>query len=215
VKLRLHTYWRSSASWRVRIGLGLKGIPWEPHHVHLLRDGGQHRGEAHRSRNPMAQVPVLEVEEDDGSAHTFSQSLAILEWLEERFPDAGAPLLPRDPAARARARMLAEVVNAGIQPLQNLSVTQHLKELGVDEAAWVRRFVKKGMDGLEALAGEGPFLVGDAPSIAECCLVPQLYSCRRFGVELGVYPKLLAVEARCVALPAFAEAHPDRQADAG
>jgi maleylpyruvate isomerase len=158
---------------------------------------------------------VLEVEEDDGSVHTFAQSLAILEWIEERFPDAGAPLLPRDPAARARARMLAEVVNAGIQPLQNLSVTQHLKELGADEAAWVRHFVGKGMDALEALAGEGPFLVGDAPSIAECCLVPQLYSCRRFGVDLAGYPRLLAVEARCVTLPAFELAHPDRQADAG
>ena len=214
MRLRLHTYWRSSASWRVRIGLGLKGLPWEPAYVHLLNDGGQHRGEAHRARNPMEQLPTLIVEEDDGSTLTLSQSLAILEYLEERFAGQGAALLPTGAADRARARMLAEVVNAGIQPLQNLSVTQRLKAIGADDAAWVRHFVHKGMAALEALAGDGPFLVGQAPTIAECCLVPQLYSCRRFGVDVTAYPRLLAVEARCAELPAFLAALPERQADA-
>jgi maleylpyruvate isomerase len=213
MQLRLHTYWRSSASWRVRIGLGLKELPWEPSYVHLLDDGGQHRGDAHRARNPM-QVPTLVVEEDDGATFTLSQSLAILEYLEERFAGRGAALLPAGAAHRARARMLAEVVNAGIQPLQNLSVTQHIKGIGADEAAWVRHFVHKGMGALEALAGEGPFLVGDAPTIAECCLIPQLYSCRRFGVDVSAYPRLLAVEARCAELPAFTAARPEVQGDA-
>lgn len=215
MRLTLHTYWRSSASWRVRIGLGLKGLPWEPSYVHLLNDGGQHRGEAHRARNPMAQVPVLEVVEDDGRVLHLSQSLAILEFLEERFPGQGTPLLPRDPALRARARMLAEIVNAGIQPLQNLPVTQRLKELGVDDAAWVRDFVTRGMTALEAQAGDDAFLVGDAPTIADCCLVPQLYSCRRFGVDVEAFPRLRAIEARCGTLPAFAAARPEVQGDAG
>jgi maleylpyruvate isomerase len=215
MRLRLHTYWRSSASWRVRIGLGLKGLPWEPVPVHLLNDGGQHRSDAHRARNPMEQVPTLVVDEEDGSTLTLSQSLAILEYLEERFPDRGAPLLPAGAVDRARVRMLAEVINAGIQPLQNLSVTQRLKAMGADDAAWVSHFVHKGMAALEALAGDGAFLVGDAPTIAECCLVPQLYSCRRFGVDVSAYPRLLAVEARCAALPAFAAARPEVQADAG
>ena len=213
MKLRLHTYWRSSCAWRVRIGLGLKGLPWEPVYVHLLKDGGQQHADAHRARNPMGQVPVLEVEEHDGSVATFSQSLAILGYLDDRWPEHS--LVPADPAGRARARMLAELVNAGIQPLQNLAVTQHLTALGVDSAAWVKHFVPRGMDALEAQAGDAPFLVGDRPGRAEACLVPQLYSCRRFGVDVSAYPRLLAVEARCAELPAFLAARPEAQADAG
>ena len=213
MKLRLHTYWRSSCAWRVRIGLGLKGLPWEPVYVHLLKDGGQQHAADFRARNPLGQVPVLEVEEDDGSVATFSQSLAILGYLDDRWPERS--LVPADPAGRARARMLAEMVNAGIQPLQNLAVTQHLTTLGVDSAAWVKQFVTRGMDALEAQAGDATFLVGDAPGLAEACLVPQLYSCRRFGVDVSAYPRLLAVEARCAELPAFAAARPETQADAG
>jgi maleylpyruvate isomerase len=213
VKLRLHTYWRSSCAWRVRIGLGLKGLPWEPVYVHLLKDGGQQHAAAFRERNPLGQVPVLEVEEDDGSVATFSQSLAILGYLDDRWPERA--LVPGDPAGRARARMLAEMINAGIQPLQNLSVTQHLTTLGVDSGAWVTHFVTRGMDALEAQAGDGPFLVGDSPGLAEACLIPQLYSCRRFGVDVSAYPRLLAVEARCAELPAFVDARPEAQADAG
>ena len=212
MKLRLHTYWRSSCAWRVRIGLGLKGLPWEPVYVHLLKDGGQQHAADFRARNPLGQVPVLEVEEDDGSVATFSQSLAILGYLDDRWPEPS--LVPADPAGRARARMLAEMINAGIQPLQNLSVTQHLTGLGVDSGAWVKHFVTRGMDALEAQAGDGPFLVGDTPGLAEACIVPQLYSCRRFGVDVSAYPRLLAVEARCAELPAFQAARPEAQADA-
>jgi maleylpyruvate isomerase len=213
VRLRLHTYWRSGASWRVRIGLGLKELDWEPVFVHLLQ--GDTREPAFRARNPMGQVPVLEVEEDDGAGVVLTQSLAILEYLDERWPDRGAPLLPRGSAsARARARMLAEIVNAGIQPLQNLSVTQRLGALGVDTAAWVKDVVGGGLSALEALAGDDAFLAGPAPSVADACLVPQLYSARRFGVDVSAYPRLCAVEARCAAIPAFARARPEVQGDA-
>ncbi len=215
MRLRLHTYWRSSASWRVRIGLGLKELDWEPVHVHLLEGGGQQHAPAFRARNPMGQVPVLEVEEDDGSVCVLSQSLAILEYLEERWPERGVPLLPRGSAsARACARMCAEIMNAGIQPLQNLSVTQRLGALGVDTGAWVKEVVGRGLTALEAVAGDDSFLAGPAPSVADACLVPQLYSARRFGVDVTPYPRLCAVEARCAALPAFAGARPEVQGDA-
>lgn len=219
MRLRLHTYWRSSASWRVRIGLGLKELDWEPVFVHLLEGGGQQHAPTFRARNPMAQVPVLEVEEDDGGVLVLAQSLAILEYLDERWPDRGAPLLPRGngpaaAAARARARMLAEIMNAGIQPLQNLSVTQRLGALGVDTGAWVQDVVGRGLSALEAVAGDGAFLAGDAPGVADACLVPQLYSARRFGVDVAPYPRLRAVEARCAALPAFVRARPELQGDA-
>lgn len=211
MSVRLYGYWRSSASWRVRIGLNLKGVAYDYVPVHLVKDGGQQHTPAFRALNPLGQVPVLEVEEDGRVLH-LTQSLAILEYAEERWPEPA--LLPATRAGRARARALAEMVNAGIQPLQNLSVTQHLKALGMDDGAWVRHFVTRGMDALEQAAGDDPFLCGDAPGLAECCLVPQMYSCRRFGVDVSAYPRLVAVEARCSALEAFAAAHPDRQPDA-
>ncbi len=208
---RLHNYWRSSASWRVRIALNLKGLSWEYAAVHLVRDGGDQHRDAFRSLNPLGQVPVLELE-DEGRVVHLAQSMAILEYIEERWPEPA--LLPADRVGRARARMLAEMVNAGIQPLQNLSVTQRLQAMGVDELAFVRHFVGRGMAALEASAGDGPFFCGARPGLAECALVPQMYSCRRFGVPVDVYPRLVAIEARCVAIPAFAAAHPDRQPDA-
>src|SRR6185295_1418465 len=134
--LRLYGYWRSSTSWRVRIALGHKGLAYEYVPVHLVRAGGEQRSEQHRSRNPMQQVPVLEL--DDGAPLQLTQSIAILEFLEERWPEP--PLLPGDHLARARARALAEIVNSGIQPLQNLTVMQELKRAGVDEKAWARHF---------------------------------------------------------------------------
>ncbi len=211
MSVRLHGYWRSSASWRVRIGLNLKGVAYEYVPVHLVKDGGQQHTPAFRALNPLGQVPVLEVEDEGRTLH-LTQSLAILSYAEERWPSPS--LLPGTRAGRARAWALAEMVNAGIQPLQNLSVTQHLKTLGVDEGAWVRHFVTKGMEALEQVAGEDVFLCGDAPGLAECCLVPQMYSCRRFGVDVSAYPRLVAIEARCSALAAFDAAHPDRQPDA-
>lgn len=213
--IRLYGYWRSSATWRVRIALHLKGLPFEVRPVHLLREGGEQHREAFRALNPMEQVPVLELEDPHGRPWRISQSLAIVELIEELHPEP--PLLPREPFLRARARQLAEVVNSGIQPLQNLYVLQRLRdELGADEAAWARHFVERGLGALERMAreGEGPFLVGERPTLADLCLVPQLYNARRFGVDVEAYPTLLRAEAACAALPAFQAAHPDRQPDA-
>lgn len=218
MSLILHNYWRSSASYRVRIGLGLKGLAYEYAIVNILADGGQQHRPEYKARNPMAQVPTLEVR-DDGAAPVFlAQSLPILEYLDERWPEP--PLLPRGAgpaaaAARARVRALAELVNAGIQPLQNLSTTNRVKAMGGDDKAWVSGFIASGLAAYEAaVAGDDRFSVGDAPTLADCCLVPQLYSARRFGVGLDAYPRLRAIEEACAEYPAFAAAHPDQQPDA-
>ncbi len=214
MKLTLHNYWRSSASYRVRIALGLKGLTADYVAVHLLKDGGQQRAAAHRLLNPLGQVPALVITEDDGATRVLTQSLPIIEYLEDRWPEPA--VLPRDPYLRARCRALAEVVNAGIQPLQNLSTTRRLVELGVDDKAWIRTFMHDGLVALEAMTAPlaGRYSVGDAPTLADCCLVPQLYSAHRFGVPLDPFPTLTRVAAACEALPAFAAAHPDRQPDA-
>jgi maleylpyruvate isomerase len=209
--MRLYNYWRSSASWRVRIALHWKGLPFEYVPVQIV-ERRQSEPE-YAQKNPMQQVPTLEVE-DEGAIVALGQSLAIIEYLEECHPTP--PLLPAGRVARARARQLAECVNAGIQPFQNLPVLGVIKdELGGDSVAFARRWNTRGLEALEALAGSaGAFLVGDAPSIADVCLIPQLYSARRFGVEVGAFPTLLRIEAACNALPAFVAAHPDRQPDA-
>ncbi|AKQ63641.1 Maleylacetoacetate isomerase [Myxococcus hansupus] len=213
--LRLYSYWRSSASWRVRIGLHLKGLKFDYVPVHLVKDGGEQHGAAYRAVNPMRSLPTLEWTEADGSVRRLSQSLPVLEYLEERFP---APaLLPADPFLRAKARMLAEMVNSGIQPLQNLSVMQRLKqELGADDKAWSAYWNARGLEALEAAVQStaGRFCVGDTVSLADVCLVPQLYGARRFGVDVAAYPTLLRIEAECQSLPAFQAAQPDRQPDA-
>lgn len=212
MKLVLHNYWRSSASHRVRIGLGLKQLAYEYVAVNLLTSG--QRAAAYVARNPMAQVPTLEITEDDGTVRALSQSLPILEYLDERWP--AHPILPADPYLRAKARGIAEIVNSGIQPLQNLTTTTKVKELGGDEKAWTRGFIASGMTALARAVAEtaGRCCVGDTPTIADCCLIPQLASARRFGVDVGSMPQLLEIEAHCLALPAFADAAPDRQPDA-
>jgi maleylpyruvate isomerase len=214
MKIVLHNYWRSSASTRVRIGLGLKRLPYEYVPVNLL--GGAQRAEGYRALNPMAQVPTMEITEDDGTRLTLTQSLAILEYLDERWREP--PLLPHDPVARAKARSLAEIVNAGIQPLHNTGVLRRIKKLGSDEQAWSREAIAEGLVAFARVAAEtaGAFCVGDAPTIADCCLVPQLFAARRFGVDLAApdLAQLLAIEARCIALPQVAAALPDLQPDA-
>jgi maleylpyruvate isomerase len=212
MKLVLHNYWRSSASHRVRIGLGLKQLAYEYVVVNILE--GQQYTDAYRAKNPMARVPTLEITEHDGTVRAITQSLPILEYLDERWPQT--PILPRDPYLRARARELAEIVNSGIQPLQNLSVTNKVKALGGDDAAWVKGFIADGLTAFERSARDvaGAFCVGDAPTIADCCLVPQLASARRFAVDLANHSVLLAIEERCLALPAFQHAMPDQQPDA-
>jgi len=216
VSLTLYAYWRSSASWRVRIGLQLKDVPHQIVPVHLVRDGGEHRMDAHTARNPLQQVPVLEVSggEDGGPPLRLTQSLAILTWLDAVYPEPA--LWPADPVARAHAVELAEIVNAGIQPLQNLSLLQTMERLGADKIAWGREVIDKGLRAMASRASgvAGRFMVGDEVSIADVCLVPQLYNARRFGVDLSDMPLLTRVEAACEALPAFAAAHPDRQPDA-
>lgn len=211
--LTLYGYWRSSASWRARIALELKELKYTYVPVHLLEGGGQQHADAHRGRNPMRQVPVLEVEAG-GATHLLGQSIAILEYLEETYPTP--PLLPRDPFARAKVRQIAETINSGIQPLQNLSVLQHLKSMGADDKAWAVNWVTRGMDAVEALVrgSAGTFCVGDVPTFADACLVPQMYAMRRFGIEAERFPTLARIEQACAALPAFQRAHANVQPDA-
>lgn len=213
--MKLYGYWRSSASYRTRIALHLKGVAFEYVPVHLVKDGGEQLLDEYRSKNPMAQVPTLEVEEG-GVTHRLGQSLAIIEWLEERYPNPA--LLPADSFLRARTRQLAEIINSGIQPLQNLSVLRFVKgELGGDDQAFARRFIEKGLAAFQAIAEpvHGRFCVGDTPTVADVCLAPQLYAARRFGVDLAPFPLLVRIEEQYASLPAFQAAHPDRQIDAG
>jgi maleylpyruvate isomerase len=206
----LYDYWRSSSAWRVRIALHFKSIPFERRVVNLIKDGGEQHAAAFEAMNPSRQVPVLVT--DDGGA--IAQSMAIIGYLEERFPTP--PLLPADAWLRARARQLAEMVNAGIQPLQNVSVLDHAQANGLDRNEWARHFIARGLVALEAAAHEtaGAFLVGDAVTLADAYLIPQLYNARRFNVDLAPIPTLLRIESACAALPAFAAAHPDAQSDA-
>jgi maleylpyruvate isomerase len=210
--LRLYSYWRSSSAWRVRIALHFKNVDCEIVPVHMLRDGGQQHRPDFMARNPMAQVPVLE-EQGSGGVFRLTQSMAILEYLEERYPEP--PLLPREPPARARARELAEIVNSGIQPLQNLKLQQELRARGLDPAALMHQFNVAGLNALEQLAcaSAGRCLVGDDVTFADVMLVPQLYAARRLGVDVEAFPTLRRVELVCETHPAFKAAHPDAQPD--
>jgi maleylpyruvate isomerase len=212
--MKLYSYWRSSSAWRVRIGLHWKKQPFAYAAVHLLKDGGQQKVETFARLNPMQSVPLLEVE-DGGKLVHIAQSMAILEYLDERWPEP--PLLPGDRLARAQVRQAAEIINSGIQPYQNTSVQKHVKHaLHGDEKAWARHFIEVGLRGLEPLlhSTAGRYSVGNQVSLADCYLVPQLYHARRYGVDLTPFPTLTRVEAACAELPAFQAAHPDRQPDA-
>ena len=208
--MRLHGYFRSSASYRVRIALNLKGLSAE-HLPHHLRKGEQ-RDPAYLAINPQGLVPTLQ---DQGI--TITQSLAIIEWLEETHPEP--PLLPKDPLRRAHVRAFAQVLACDTHPVQNLKVLTRLRELGVAEekvtdwAAWANR---EGLAACEALLGNetGPFCFGEAPGMADLCLVPQLANARRFGVDLAGFPRLLKAEAAAKSIKAFADAAPERQPDA-
>jgi maleylpyruvate isomerase len=210
--MKLSTYWRSSSAWRVRIGLAYKGIEYEPVFVHLLREGGEQLRPEFTETNPMGQVPVLEVAAP-GGVFRLTQSMAILEYLEETKPEP--PLFPRTAELRARARELSEIVNSGIQPFQNLRFTRELKAIGAKWLPITQGYITTGLFALErhAIDGAGQFLIGDAVSIADVYLVPQLYAARRFGVDVEPYPTLLRVEKACEALPAFRTAHPNAQPD--
>jgi maleylpyruvate isomerase len=209
--MKLHGYFRSSAAYRVRIALNLKGLTAQ-HLPHHLRKGEQ-CAPAYLAINPQGLVPTLEG--DDGTALT--QSLAIIEWLDETHPNP--PLLPRDPLRRAKVRAFALAIACDIHPVQNLKVLARLRQLGVAEekvtewAAWVNR---EGLAACEALieGEQGPFCFGAAPTVADLCLVPQLANARRFGVDVSAYPRLLEAEAAAKEIKAFADAAPDRQGDA-
>lgn len=209
--MKLHGYFRSSASYRVRIALNLKGLDAD-HLSHHLRKGEQ-RDPAFLALNPQGLVPALQ----DDTGAVLTQSLAIIEWLEETQPQPA--LLPKDPLRRAKVRAFAQAVACDTHPVQNLKVLARLRELGLAEeqvtgwAAWANR---EGLGACEALiAGEtGPFCFGEAPTIADLCLVPQLFNARRFGVDVSAYPRLLKAEAAAQAMKAFADAAPDKQADA-
>jgi maleylpyruvate isomerase len=206
----LHGYWRSTASWRVRIALAFKGVEFG-HAAHDLRRGEQ-RSEAFLSIAPQGLVPALEA---DGGV--FFQSLAILEWLEEQYPVP--PLLPASPADRAIVRGMTDLVACDIHPLNNLRVLQALRaDLNAGEEqvrAWIARWIGDGFASLEQLVERygGIFSFGDQPSFADCALVPQIYSARRFGVDLSDFPKLLDIDTRAGILPAFSAAHPNHQPD--
>lgn len=209
--LKLHGYWRSTSTWRVRIGLHLKGLRFETAPVDLL--AGEQHAAGFAAINPLGMVPALEVTEG-GRTVRLAQSMAILEWLEERFPSP--PLLPRDALARAKARQLAEIVNSSIQPLHNQLVLQRVEAGGLDRREWGSFWVKRGLAALEreAVASAGRFLVGDEPTVADACLVPQLYGARRFGVDPSAFPTLARIESTCADLPAFRAAHAEAQPDA-
>jgi maleylpyruvate isomerase len=208
----LHAYWRSGTSYRTRIALELKGLAYEQAPVDL-RSGVQHQA-PYRALNPQGLVPALEV---DG--RVLTQSMAILEWLEEVHPEP--PLLPSDPFQRAEVRAMAGIVACDIHPLNNLRVLKSIKhDLGADEAAtaaWTSRWITAGFEALEKLIERhgGNWAFGDSPTFADCCLIPQVYSARRYEVDIERFVRILAVDARAARHPAFQAAHPDRQPDAG
>lgn len=210
-----HGYFRSSAAYRCRIAFNIKGIEPQLTPVHLRKDGGKQKTAAYRAVNPQGLVPTLEVDDTQ-----LTQSLAIIEWLDEVHPEPA--LLPADALERAHVRAFAQVMACDIHPLANLRVLDYLKtELKQDQAAadaWCQRWIGDGLQACEALLARAPlkgdFAFGTTPGLADICLIPQLYSADRFGVDLAGMPRLRAVREACESLPVFADAHPARQPDA-
>ena len=199
----LHDYWRSSASYRVRIALAMKGVAYERRTVNLL--AGEQSAPENRAVNPQGFVPTLEI---DG--HMIGQSLAIIDYLDARFPEP--VLCSSDPAMRAATLQRALVIAADIHPINNLRILKRLDEMGIDQAGrdeWYRHWVMQGFDALEAIAGDDEYLGGAEPDLSDVCLVPQMANAHRVETPLGAYPKLVAIDARLRALSAFAAAHPD------
>jgi maleylacetoacetate isomerase len=212
--LQLYSYFRSSASYRVRIALNLKGLPYEYVAVHLLKDGGQQHSADYQRVNPAQLVPALV---DDG--HAMGQSLAIMEYIDETHPEPA--LLPRDALGRARVRALVQSVSCEIHPLNNLRVLQYLEHnLKLDEAAkatWYCHWVTLGFTAIEAMLVSSPhtgmFCHGDTPGLADCCLIPQIANSRRFNTPLVSFPTIQRIEKACLSLDAFAKAAPQLQPD--
>lgn len=213
--MKLYTYFRSSAAFRVRIALNLKGLSYDAVPVHLVRSGGEQRLPDYLALNPAGLVPTLD---DDGTILT--QSLAIIEYLDETHPQPA--LLPGDAVERARVRALAQVIACDVHPINNLRVLQYLtREFGVSDEqknAWYRHWVETGLEAVEAMLADDPqtgaFCHGDAPTLADCCLVPQVYNARRFDCDIAARPTVLRITERCEAMEAFQRAAPGAQPDA-
>jgi maleylacetoacetate isomerase len=213
--MKLYTYYRSSAAFRARIALNFKGVPYEALSRHLLRQGGEHRQPGYLQANPQGLIPALE----DGGV-VIGQSLAILEYLEEKFPEP--PLLPRDPLARAQVRSMTLGIACDLHPLQNLRVTNYLeREMGQDVAAvsrWRQHWIDLGLGVLEELvkrhSGDGRHCYGKSVTFVDVCLAPQMASAKRFGCDLDKYPALLRITEYLNTLPAFEKARPENQPDA-
>jgi maleylacetoacetate isomerase len=210
--VKLYSYYRSSAAFRVRIALNLKGLAYETQAIHLIKDGGHNRRPEYRAVNPQMRVPALVTP----GGEILIQSLAIIEYLDETHPQP--PLLPKDPIARAKVRALSELIACDIHPLNNTSPLRYLKHtLGQEQTAidaWYHHWVLEGFEALEQLIEAGPYCCGDAVTIADVCLVPQLYNARRLKVPLDKFPKILSVDAACLQLAAFDRARPENQPDA-
>ena len=216
--MKLHNYFRSSASYRVRIALELKGLQYDYVAVHIAR--GDHKKEAYAALSADTLVPLLEVNTDVSSLNSLklSQSMAIIEYLDEKHPTPA--LLPTDSAGRARVRALAQSIACDIHPLNNLRVLKYLvKELKLDDEAknaWYRHWCREGLEAFERQLAQRPasnFCHGDTPTLADCCLVPQIFNAQRFNVNLDGLPRTLAVYESCMALPAFQKAQPSRCPD--
>ena len=210
--MKLYSYFRSSAAYRARIALNLKGLPYETVSVHLVKDGGHNRRPEYRAVNPQMRVPALVAP----GGEVLIQSLAIIEYLDETHPEP--PLLPKDPIARAKVRGLAELIACDIHPLNNTSPLRYLKhQMGQEQSAidaWYHHWVREGFEALEALVEPGPYACGNSVTVADICLVPQVANARRLKVPLDAFPKIVSVDAACLKLPAFDRARPENQPDA-
>jgi maleylacetoacetate isomerase len=210
--VKLYSYFRSSAAYRVRIALNLKNVAYDTVPIHLTKDGGHNKRAEYQAVNPQMRVPALAL--DNGEI--LIQSLAIIDYLDETYPDP--PLLPRDTIARAKVRALAQLIACDIHPLNNLGPLRYLKSrLGHDQAiidTWYHHWILDGFAALETMIRPGPYAFGEAPTVADLCLVPQVFNARRLKVPLDNFPKIVAVEQACLELPAFDKARPENQPDA-
>jgi maleylacetoacetate isomerase len=210
--VKLYTYFRSSAAYRVRIALNLKGLAYEAISIHLTKDGGVQHSAPFRAVNPQGRVPALALDNGD----TITQSLAIIEYLDETHPKP--PLLPADPVARAKIRAVADLIACDIHPLNNLIALQYLKrELKHEQPTidtWYHHWILQGFAALETMLNPGPYSFGNEVTLADICLVPQVFNARRLKVPLDKFPNIVAVDAACLKLPAFDKARPENQLDA-
>lgn len=210
--MKLYSYFRSSAAYRVRIALNLKDVSYEIIPIHLRKEGGRHRGAEYQAVNPQMRVPSLRLP----TGEVLIQSLAIIGYLNEIYPQP--PLLPADPIQRAQVRAVSQIVACDIHPLNNLGTLQYLKnKMGQEQAAidaWYHHWVISGFEAIEKLIRPGPFAFGSQPGLADVCLVPQVNNARLLKVPLDAFPKIVAVNEACLKLPAFDRARPENQPDA-